>query len=327
MIALATRGSALARAQTELVIAALRARFPGEEFAALVVDSDGDLSPASLAPDLPGQGWFTSRLELALRRGQVEGAVHSAKELPTEIGQDLLIAGFLSREDPRDALVAADAGNLADLSPGARVGTSSPRRSAQLLALRPDLLCDPIRGNVDTRIRKVRDGEFDACVVAMAGLIRLDRAHDGLARHEGFIDQQLPCAGDGIPVRTAWWGRNRQRDDTTRIIEMDLCMLDDCVRPLGQQAERKGNDRQTQQVPPSATHRLPPTSPRWRRTVGHLARRAPDRRGLTPFRSLHHQELRRSLPAKREWSARAFLGSAVHQPPLPGSGPAATTTR
>jgi len=188
LIALATRGSALARAQTELAIAALQARFPGEEFTAVVVDSDGDLSPASLAPDLPGQGWFTSRLELALRSGQVEGAIHSAKDLPTEIDPDLLIAGFLSREDPRDALVSPDGGNLAGLSPGARVGTSSPRRSAQLLALRPDLRCDPIRGNVDTRIRKVRDGEFDACVVAMAGLIRLDRAHDGLA-----LDPHLEC--------------------------------------------------------------------------------------------------------------------------------------
>ncbi|MFZ0167976.1 MAG: hydroxymethylbilane synthase [Candidatus Dormiibacterota bacterium] len=188
MIALATRGSALARAQTDLAIAALLARFPSEEFTAVVVDSDGDLSPASLAPDLPGQGWFTSRLELALRSGQVEGAIHSAKDLPTEIGPDVLIAGFLGREDPRDALVSRDGGNLAELAPGARVGTSSPRRSAQLLALRPDLVCDPIRGNVDTRIRKVRDGEFDACVVAMAGLIRLDRAHDGLA-----LDPQLEC--------------------------------------------------------------------------------------------------------------------------------------
>lgn len=188
MIALATRGSALARAQTQLAIAALQARFPGEEFTTVVVDSDGDLSPASLAPDLPGQGWFTSRLELALRSGQVEGAIHSAKDLPTESAPDVLIAGFLSREDPRDALVAADGRNLADLPSGARVGTSSPRRSAQLLALRPDLLCDPIRGNVETRIRKVRDGEFDACVVAMAGLIRLDRAHDGVA-----LDPRLEC--------------------------------------------------------------------------------------------------------------------------------------
>jgi hydroxymethylbilane synthase len=188
LIALATRGSALARAQAELAIDALRSWFPDEEFTAVVVDSDGDLSPAALAPDLPGQGWFTSRLELALRSGQVDGAIHSAKDLPTELGPDLLLAGFLRRADPRDALVSADAGHLADLAPTARVGTCSPRRSAQLLALRPDIRCEPIRGNVDTRIRKVRDGEFDACVVAMAGLIRLDRADEGVA-----LDPQLEC--------------------------------------------------------------------------------------------------------------------------------------
>jgi hydroxymethylbilane synthase len=181
LIALATRGSALARAQAELAINALRSRFPAEEFAAVVVDSDGDLSPAALAPDLPGQGWFTSRLEQALQSGQVAGAIHSAKDLPTELGPDLLIAGFLTRADPRDALVTADRAPLGDLAPGARVGTSSPRRAAQLLALRPDLLCLPIRGNVDTRVRKVREGEFDACIVAMAGLIRLDREHEGVA--------------------------------------------------------------------------------------------------------------------------------------------------
>lgn len=188
MIALATRGSALAQAQAELAIAALGAKFPEEEFTAVVVDSDGDLSPATLAPDLPGQGWFTSRLELALRSGQVDGAIHSAKDLPTELAPDLLIAGFLARADPRDALVATGDGNLGDLAHGAKVGTSSPRRVAQLLALRPDLVFLPIRGNVETRVRKVRDGEFDACVVAMAGLVRLHREHEGLA-----LDPRLEC--------------------------------------------------------------------------------------------------------------------------------------
>jgi len=154
----------------------------------VVVDSDGDLSPAALAPDLPGQGWFTSRLELALRSGQVDGAIHSAKDLPTELAPDVLLAGFLSRADPRDALVSAGVGHLSDLALAARVGTSSPRRSTQLLAIRPDIRCEPIRGNVDTRIRKVRDGEFDACVVAMAGLIRLDRADEGMA-----LDPRREC--------------------------------------------------------------------------------------------------------------------------------------
>ncbi|MGH7643109.1 MAG: hydroxymethylbilane synthase [Candidatus Dormibacteria bacterium] len=179
MIALATRGSALARAQTALALAALRRNFPDQEFSALIVDSDGDLSPAALAPDLPGEGWFTSRLEQALLTGQVQGAIHSAKDLPTDLAPELLIAGFLPRADPRDALVSAGDRTLGGLPKGARVGTSSPRRSAQLLALRPDLLVQNIRGNVDTRVRKVRDQEYDACVIAMAGLVRLDRAGEG----------------------------------------------------------------------------------------------------------------------------------------------------
>ncbi|MGA9921343.1 MAG: hydroxymethylbilane synthase, partial [Candidatus Dormiibacterota bacterium] len=169
MIALATRGSALARAQAELAMTALRSKFPEEEFQAVVVDSDGDLSPATLAPDLPGQGWFTSRLERALLSGQLEGAVHSAKDLPTDLSPELVLAGFLPRGDPRDALVTPGEVTLSELSPGARVGTSSPRRAAQLLALRPDLAVLTIRGNVDTRVRKVHDGEFDACVIALAG--------------------------------------------------------------------------------------------------------------------------------------------------------------
>jgi hydroxymethylbilane synthase len=179
LIALATRGSALALAQAELAMTALRSRFPDQEFTAVVVDSDGDLSPATLAPDLPGQGWFTSRLERALISGQVDGAIHSAKDLPTDLSPDLVIAGFLPRADPRDALVTADLATLAELPRGARVGTSSPRRAAQLLALRSDLEVMTIRGNVGTRVRKVREGEFDACVIAVAGLVRLDRERDG----------------------------------------------------------------------------------------------------------------------------------------------------
>lgn len=180
MIALATRGSALARAQTELAMTALRLKFPDQEFTPVVVESDGDLSPATTAPDQPGQGWFTSRLERALLTGQVEGAIHSAKDLPSDLSPDLLIAGFLPRADPRDALVAEGATTLAELSPAARVGTSSPRRAAQLLALRPDLEIRTIRGNVDTRVRKVREGEFDACVIALAGLLRINRGPEGL---------------------------------------------------------------------------------------------------------------------------------------------------
>ncbi|MGH7608975.1 MAG: hydroxymethylbilane synthase, partial [Candidatus Dormibacteria bacterium] len=106
MIGLATRGSALALAQTELVISALRAGFPEQQFQAVVVNSEGDLSPDLEPPDLPGQGWFTSSLERALLRGEVDGAVHSAKDLPTDSPAQLRVGAYLPRADPRDALVA-----------------------------------------------------------------------------------------------------------------------------------------------------------------------------------------------------------------------------
>jgi hydroxymethylbilane synthase len=252
LIALATRGSALARAQAELALTALRSTFPQEEFTAVVVESDGDLSPAALAPDLPGQGWFTSRLELSLRSGQVDGAIHSAKDLPTELSDDLVIAGFLPRADPRDALVAANGAALAELPPGARVGTGSPRRTSQLLALRPDLSMATIRGNVDTRVRKVQMGEFDACVIALAGLARLGR--EGEARP---LDPQGECtpapAQGAIAVQARVGSRFAEMaalvdDQRTRIcVEAERLVLTKmgggCQLPLGALAETLGPER------------------------------------------------------------------------------------
>jgi hydroxymethylbilane synthase len=250
LIALATRGSALARAQAELAMTALRSKFPDQEFAAVVVDSDGDLSLATLAPDLPGQGWFTSRLERALLSGQVEGAIHSAKDLPTDLSPDLLIAGFLPRADPRDALVSAGEATLADLPQGARVGTSSPRRAAQLLALRPDLAVMTIRGNVETRVRKVREGEFDACVVALAGLLRIQRESDGLpldpwrectpAPAQGAIAIQARVGTEFAEMAAA------VDDQTTRsCVEAERLVLTQmgggCRLPLGTLAEPLGS--------------------------------------------------------------------------------------
>ncbi len=252
MIALATRGSALAAAQAELAIAALRSRFPDQEFCAVVVDSDGDLSPAALAPDMPGQGWFTSRLERALLSGQVEGAIHSAKDLPTDLWPDLTIAGFLPREDPRDALVTVGRGSLADLPRGARVGTSSPRRAAQLLAIRPDLAVVNIRGNVDTRVRKVHDAEFDACVVALAGLIRIDRQPEGMPLDP--LRECTPAPAQGaIAVQARVGSRFAEMaaevDDqiTRRCVESERLVLTlmggGCRIPLGALAEPLSTDR------------------------------------------------------------------------------------
>ena len=242
MIALATRGSALARVQAELALAALRYAFPEEEFTTVVVDSDGDLSPAAVAPDQPGEGWFTSRLERSLRTGQVDGAVHSAKDLPTQISEDLVIAAFLPRADPRDALVTAGDTQLADLPQGARIGTSSPRRAAQLLALRPDLAVVPIRGNVDTRVGQVRRGEFSGCLLAMAGLLRLGRGLEGQA-----LDPENECTPAPAQGAIALQARAGTRlaemaahiDDsrTRRCIEAERLVLTQmgggCQLPLG----------------------------------------------------------------------------------------------
>lgn len=175
MTRLATRGSALALAQAELALEALARRFPGRSFQLQVVDSEGDLRPTEEVPDLPGQGWFTSNLERELLLDRVEGAIHSAKDLPTQGSPELVTAAYLPRGDPRDAFVTGSRVPWRDLPPGARVGTSSPRRSHQLLALRPDLRFQGLRGNVETRLRRVEEGQLDACVLARAGLDRVGR--------------------------------------------------------------------------------------------------------------------------------------------------------
>jgi len=252
LIALATRGSALAQVQAGLAMTALRSKFPDEDFTALVVDSDGDLSPATVAPDIPGEGWFTSRLERALLSGQVQGAIHSAKDLPTDLSPELLVAGFLPRADPRDALVTVGETTLAELPQGARVGTSSPRRAAQLLALRPDLAMMTIRGNVDTRVRKVREAEYDACVIALAGLIRIDREGDGQP-----LDPQRECtpapAQGAIAIQARVGTRFAEMaamvdDQITRCcVEAERLVLTrmggGCRLPLGTLAEPLGLDR------------------------------------------------------------------------------------
>jgi hydroxymethylbilane synthase len=252
LIALATRGSALALAQTQLAIAALGARFPGLELAPVVVDSDGDMSSATQAPDLPGQGWFTSRLERALSLGQVEGAVHSAKDLPTEMDAGLTVAAFLPRADPRDAIVVAGGLTWSQLPSGARVGTSSPRRATQLQAIRPDLEIVAMRGNIDTRVRLVREGELDACVIALAGLLRLSRSADGVA-----LDPLLECTpapAQGAIAIQARAGSQfaelaRAVDDpvTRCCIEAERLVLTQmgggCRLPLGTLAEPLAEDR------------------------------------------------------------------------------------
>ncbi len=169
---IATRGSALATTQSEQVRKALMSVVPGLSAELLMVTTKGDKNTTAPLSVIGGKGIFVVELEDALRSGQAHLAVHSAKDLPSTLPPDMRIAAFLPREDPRDVLLS-NGGKLSQLPAGSRVGTSSSRRAVFVRSLRPDLQTVEIRGNVDTRLRKLRAGEFDAIVLAAAGLNRL----------------------------------------------------------------------------------------------------------------------------------------------------------
>src|SRR5262245_53285344 len=169
---LGTRGSALAVAQSRTVADALTAA-TGESVELVEITTAGDRSAAPVQQ--LGVGVFVSALREALHAKEIDFAVHSYKDLPTAPADGLRVAAIPVREDPRDALISRDGRLLAELPVGTRIGTGAPRRVAQLLALGSGLECVPLRGNVDTRLRKVADGELDAVVLAAAGLQRLGR--------------------------------------------------------------------------------------------------------------------------------------------------------
>lgn len=173
---LGTRGSSLALVQTALVRDALTARHPRLSFPERTITTRGDVRRDVPLAEIGGQGVFVTEIERALGAGDVDIAVHSAKDLPSQLGHGLTIAATLERADPRDVLLSR-AGPLRELPLRARVGTSSPRRAFQLRALRPDLTLLDLRGNVDTRIAKLDRGEYDAIVLAAAGVVRLGLAH------------------------------------------------------------------------------------------------------------------------------------------------------
>jgi hydroxymethylbilane synthase len=191
----ATRPSALARWQTARVIQLLQVAHPGLECSEYVITTTGDRVLDRPLPEIGGKGLFTSELEDALLLGKVQAAVHSLKDLPVENTPGIVVAAIPERETAFDVLVSADGQTISSLPEGARVGTCSLRRTAQLLANRPDLTILPLRGNVDSRVRKVLNGEYDAIVLAQAGLTRL-----GLEAHisEVFpLDVMLPAPGQG----------------------------------------------------------------------------------------------------------------------------------
>jgi hydroxymethylbilane synthase len=190
---LGTRKSPMAMAQSQQVARLITER-TGREVELIGITTFGDVSHAQLA-QIGGTGVFVSGLRAGLLHGDVDIAVHSLKDLPTEQPQDIVMAAVPARDDPRDVLVARDGAKLADLPPGATIGTGSPRRAAQLLLLRPDLRPVPVRGNAGTRLGRVTSGEVDAVVLAYAGLARIGALD--LVTQIFDPDEMLPAPGQG----------------------------------------------------------------------------------------------------------------------------------
>ena len=190
---LGSRRSPMAIVQSQQVAGLITER-TGRQVEIVGVTTFGDVSRAQLT-QIGGTGVFVSALREALLSGEVDLAVHSLKDLPAGPAEGILLAAVPPRDDPRDALVARDGAKLADLAVGARVGTGSPRRAAQLLALRGDLRAVPIRGNAGTRLRHVSDGELDGVVLACAGLARI--GYTGAVTQVFEPDEMLPAPGQG----------------------------------------------------------------------------------------------------------------------------------
>lgn len=230
LLRIGTRGSPLALAQAHEVQARLAAAH-GLEAGAIeirVIRTSGDRIQDRPLSEAGGKGLFTKEIEEELKAEEIDLAVHSSKDVPTFLPDGLVLAAFLQREDVRDAFVSPRAAGLRELAAGAVVGTASLRRQAQVLRLRPDLKVVPFRGNVQTRLRKLADGEVDATLLALAGLKRLGRPE--VATSVLSLDDFLPAVGQGaIAVET------RGGDERVR---QYLAALDDADTATALAAER-----------------------------------------------------------------------------------------
>jgi hydroxymethylbilane synthase len=215
-IILATRGSSLALEQARIVARLLEEASPGDEVSIRVVKTGGDKLVDVPLSHMPGKGVFVKEIEDYLLRGEAHLAVHSAKDLPVDLPKGLCLAATPKREDPRDVLISRDNKTLEELPPSAVIGTGSPRRKAQLLAFRPDLRVENIRGNLDTRIAKLRGKKaslmrYDALVVAAAGCLRAGFKEE-IAEYLP-TEVMLPAAGQGALAIEC-------RDDDDEAIQM-----------------------------------------------------------------------------------------------------------
>jgi hydroxymethylbilane synthase len=225
-----SRGSPLALVQANEVKNRLAAAagLDAERIAIEIIRTTGDAVQDRPLADAGGKGLFAKEIEEALIAGKIDLAVHSAKDLPTELPAGLMLAAFLPREDPRDAFISRKAKTFGDLSPGAIVGTASPRRQALVRRLRPDVGVVTLRGNVETRLRKLEAGEVDATLLAVAGLKRLGLVSAATAILDP--DEFLPAVGQGaIAIET------RAHDTRTRAL---VATIDDPDTAIAVAAER-----------------------------------------------------------------------------------------
>ncbi len=222
-----TRSARLARWQTERVAGLLR-ETTGLRCEEVPISTEGDRRLDASLPEIGGKGVFTEALEDALRSGEIDFAVHSLKDLPIEESPGLVLAAVLDRIDARDVLIARESRLLSTLPRGARVGSSSVRRMAQIRAARGDVEVAPLRGNVDTRVRKALDGAYDAVVLAAAGVLRLGL--EGTVREYLPFEVMLPAPGQGALAVQC-----RSEDRSTREA---LDLLDDPLARAATAAER-----------------------------------------------------------------------------------------
>ena len=249
ILRIGTRGSPLALVQARTVRARLAAALGASEEAIelVIIRTTGDAIQDRPLADAGGKGLFTKEIEEALLDGRIDLAVHSAKDVPSFLPDGLMLAACLEREDPRDVFISHKAGSLAELPQGASLGTTSPRRQAIAKRIRPDLRIVPLRGNVETRLRKLEDGGMDATILALAGMKRL-----GLERHATKImdvHEFLPAAGQGAIAIEIRESDIRTREILARIDHADtstalacerafLGVLDgSCKTPIGGYAE------------------------------------------------------------------------------------------
>jgi hydroxymethylbilane synthase len=248
-----TRGSPLALAQTHLTrrLLAQAHGLSEDQIEVLIIKTTGDMIQDRALSESGGKGLFTKELDQAMLDGRIDIAVHSSKDLPTVLPDGLSVAGYLPREDVRDAFICNIAKTVADLPKGAHIGTASLRRGAQLKRLRPDLQISLLRGNVQTRLRRIEDGDFDATILALAGLTRLGLAHCATSILD--IDDFLPAVGQGAIGITANSDDERSLNALNAILHPDtgyaldaerafLHALDgSCRMPIGGYARVEGS--------------------------------------------------------------------------------------